>query len=60
MKVIVDTSVWSLALRRNNNISQDSNTDFLTCAVAIRRDYEILTTDKDFENFHSYIPIKLI
>jgi predicted nucleic acid-binding protein len=39
---------------------QGSNTDFLICAVAIRKDYEILTTDKDFQNFRSYIPLKLI
>jgi hypothetical protein len=126
MKVIVDTSVWSLAFRRNNqsdrhsavillrdlisdgrvillgavrqeilsgirhveqhaklkkslrafpdlelaiedyelaseyyntcrqNGIQGANTDFLICAVAVRRDYRILTTDKDFENFRQY------
>jgi predicted nucleic acid-binding protein len=130
MKVIVDTSVWSLALRRQNqlneslinklldfisdgrvvligavrqeilsgikhqeqfeklrdylqafpNLSSDaedyelaadyfnicrrngiqgSNTDFLICAIASRRNYEIFTTDKDFINFGQYLPIIL-
>lgn len=39
---------------------QGANTDFLICGVAVRRNYEILTTDKDFGNFCFYIPIKLI
>lgn len=130
MKVIVDTSVWSLALRRNQdsrnpyvslfedsirdgrvvllgavrqevlsgirhpeqferlrvylrafpnlavNIEdyevaaelfnvcrkqgvQGANTDFLICAVAARRNYEILTTDKDFDIFCKHAPIQL-
>jgi predicted nucleic acid-binding protein len=130
MKVIVDTSVWSLALRRQNqlneslinklldfisdgrvvligavrqeilsgikhqeqfkklrdylqafpNLSSDvedyelaadyfnicrrngiqgANTDFLICAIASRRNYEIFTTDKDFINFGEYLPIIL-
>ncbi len=132
MKVVVDTSVWSLALRRNqidNTLSvinqlcrlitdgkvvllgvvrqevlsgirnheqfirlrdylrafpdldlffedyelaaeyyntcrqhgiQGSNTDFLLCAASVRRNYSILTTDRDFENFLQYIPIMLL
>lgn len=130
MKVIVDTSVWSLSLRRqkqqNNSIAnrlgdlindgrvillgavrqeilsgikhqkqfeklrnrlkvfpnleldvedyelaaeyfnicrrhgvQGANTDFLICAVANRRNYEIFTTDKDFINFSQYLSIVL-
>ncbi len=38
---------------------QGSNTDFLICAVAFHRDFEIFTTDKDFKNFQKYIPINL-
>lgn len=38
---------------------QGSNTDFLICAVAFNHDLEIFTTDKDFDNFKKYIPIKL-
>ena len=38
---------------------QGANTDFLICAAATRRDYEILTTDKDFEIFSTHVPIVL-
>lgn len=38
---------------------QGANTDFLICAAAVRRSYEILTTDKDFENFGQHLPIVL-
>jgi predicted nucleic acid-binding protein len=43
---------------RRNGI-QGSNTDFLICAIASRRNYEIFTTDKDFINFGQYLPIVL-
>ena len=123
MKVIVDTSVWSLALRRNKvqenklikevrvivigpvrqellngirsekqfrvlkkhlrafknldietedyelaseyfnkarkNGIQGSNTDFLLCAISTRLRMPIFTTDKDFLNFQSVLPIEL-
>ena len=130
MKVIVDTSVWSLALRRNkvqenkyveeleelikevrvivigpvrqellNGIRSEkqfrvlkkhlrafknldietedyelaseyfnkarkngilgSNTDFLLCAISTRLQMPIFTTDKDFLNFQSVLPIEL-
>lgn len=130
MKVLVDTSIWSLALRRTKEISiairrelesliadhrvvmigpvrqellsgirsgsqfdrlkkrlsafpdepisaadyeeaaryfnvcrrigiQGSNTDFLICAVANRRQFEIFTTDNDFILFSGIIAIKL-
>ena len=38
---------------------QGSNTDFLICAVAERRDMPILTTDGDFTHFAKHIPIRL-
>jgi predicted nucleic acid-binding protein len=44
---------------RSNGV-QGSNTDFLICAVAHRRGYSILTTDKDFENFRLHIPVVLV
>jgi hypothetical protein len=44
---------------RSNGV-QGSNTDFLLCAVAHRRGYSILTTDKDFENFRLHIPVVLV
>lgn len=43
---------------RYNGI-QGSNTDFLICAVAHYRSYSIFTTDQDFENMRSYIPVDL-
>ncbi len=38
---------------------QGSNTDFLICAVAVRRGMSIFTTDKDFEAFAKFVRISL-
>lgn len=38
---------------------QGANTDFLICAVAARRQFEILTADRDFEVFGELLPIAL-
>ena len=38
---------------------QGSNTDFLICAVADRRQFAIYTTDKDFPLFAKHLPIVL-
>lgn len=38
---------------------QGSNTDFLICAAALRRDCAIFTTDKDFVGFARVLPIRL-
>lgn len=38
---------------------QGSNTDFLICAVAVRRQLAIYTTDKDFQQFAKCLPIVL-
>lgn len=38
---------------------QGSNTDFLICALAHRHKMSIFTSDKDFEQYISVIPIKL-
>ena len=43
---------------RRNGI-QGANTDFLICATANRRNYEIFTTDRDFISFSQYLPIVL-
>jgi predicted nucleic acid-binding protein len=43
---------------RKNGI-QGSNTDFLLCAVSTRLRMPIFTTDKDFLNFQSVLPIEL-
>ncbi len=38
---------------------QGSNTDFLICAIALRRDFAVFTTDADFKHFSGVLPIKL-
>jgi len=38
---------------------QGSNTDFLICAVAVRHQMPIFTTDADFTFFQQHLPIKL-
>lgn len=38
---------------------QGSNTDFLICAVAVRLDLAIFTTDGDFRHFERCLPIVL-
>lgn len=38
---------------------QGSATDFLLCAVAVRRRLAILTTDDDFRRFSEVLPIRL-
>ena len=39
---------------------QGSTIDFLICAVASIENLIIFTTDKDFENYKKYLPIKLL
>ncbi len=36
---------------------QGSNTDFLICAVAIRHEFSIFTTDGDFKHYAKVLPI---
>jgi predicted nucleic acid-binding protein len=38
---------------------QGSNTDFLICAVAVRHDLSVFTTDGDFPRFTKCLPIVL-
>lgn len=38
---------------------QGSNTDFLICAVAVRHQLAIFTTDRDFPRFAEHLPIAL-
>jgi predicted nucleic acid-binding protein len=38
---------------------QGSNTDYLLCAVAVRRGMSIFTTDADFDHFSRHIPLVL-
>lgn len=44
---------------RRNGI-QGSNTDFLICSAAYRRNDSIFTTDQDFRSFQTYLPIQLL
>lgn len=39
---------------------QGSNTDFLICAVAVRNQLAIFTSDKDFSAFAKVLPITLL
>jgi predicted nucleic acid-binding protein len=39
---------------------QGSNTDFLICAVCLRRDMPIFTTDTDFAHYAKILHIKLL
>lgn len=38
---------------------QGSHVDFLICAVAVRLNVEIFTTDKDFDFYQQHLPVKL-
>ena len=38
---------------------QGSNTDFLICAVALRRDFSIFSTDGDYTHFARVVRLKL-
>lgn len=38
---------------------QGSNTDFLICAVAVRHDFAVFTTDEDFPLFVRWVPVVL-
>ena len=39
---------------------QSSHTDFLICAVAIRAEFKIYTTDKDFNYYAKHLPVVLL
>ncbi len=57
------TADYELAAEFSNtcrvNGIQGAHTDFLICAVAIRNEWEIFTTDNDFQHYSQYLPIKL-
>jgi predicted nucleic acid-binding protein len=59
----LETADFERAAEHFNNCRargvQGSNTDFLICAVAERRDLPILTTDDDFSRFAAVLPIVL-
>ena len=38
---------------------QGTHTDLLICAVAVHCEFRILTTDKDFQSYAKWLPLKL-
>lgn len=61
--IVLESSDYEEAARFFNTCRskgiQGSNTDFLICAVAARREIPIFTTDKDFGLFARFLPISL-
>jgi len=59
----IETEDYELAAEYFNtarkNAIQGSNTDFLLCAISTRLRMPIYTTDNDFINFQSVLPIEL-
>jgi predicted nucleic acid-binding protein len=59
----LDTSDYEAAASAFNQCRergvQGSNTDFLICAAAVRREMTILTTDRDFQHFARVLRLKL-
>ncbi|MCC5846288.1 MAG: PIN domain-containing protein [Verrucomicrobia bacterium] len=61
--IVLETADYTMAAKCFNTCRaqgvQGSNTDFLICAAAVRRDLAIFTTDKDFPLFAKHLPIVL-
>ena len=59
----LDTADYELAAEYDNRCQsrgiQGSDTDFLICAVAVRRGQTVFTTDQDFAAFAKIIPVRL-
>ena len=59
----LDTADFELAAQFFNQCRgrgvQGSNTDFLICAVAFRRQHSVFTTDRDFTAFAKVLPVAL-
>lgn len=59
----VETADYEEAARAFNTCRrrglQGSNTDFLLCAIAIRRRFPLLTTDDDFTRYAQVLPLAL-
>lgn len=53
-----ETAAHYFNLCRSKGI-QGSMTDFLICAVAVRRKMEIFATDGDFQHYRKHLPIAL-
>jgi predicted nucleic acid-binding protein len=61
--VVLDSADYESAARASNQCTSKGITisvvDALICAVALRRDWTIFTTDSDFERFARILSIKL-
>lgn len=61
--ILLETADHTMAAKFFNTCRvrgvQGSNTDFLICAAAVRRDLAIFNTDKDFPLFAKHLPILL-
>ena len=57
MILFVDTSVWSLAFRRDG--VQVGTIDALLTQLCIRHDLTLLTTDNDFVRAASHCPLRV-
>jgi predicted nucleic acid-binding protein len=61
--ILLETADHTMAAKCFNTCRahgiQGSNTDFLICAAAVRRDLAIFTTDRDFPLFAKHLPIVL-
>jgi predicted nucleic acid-binding protein len=53
-----ETAASFFNICRKNGV-QGSHTDFLICSIASNNNLLILTTDKDFDNYMRYLPIRL-
>jgi len=53
-----ETAAWYSNLCRGKGL-QGSNTDFLICAIAVRHEFPIFTTDRDFTRLAKVVPIAL-
>ncbi len=53
-----ETAALYFNLCRSKGV-QGSMTDYLICAVAVRQDMEIYTTDGDFRHYRKHLPIAL-
>ncbi len=60
---ILSEQDYEEAARMNNTCHshgiQGSHTDFLICAIAMRRRLSIYSLDNDFENYSKWIPVRL-
>ena len=62
-KISLDATDYEEAARLNNQCRArgiaGSAIDFLICATALRRSWQILTTDRDFSRYATVLPLKL-